>query len=110
MGTRGRVSGAALEISTVTPMGSVERPKAPHDLTDEEIVEWVAVVNNEAADHFTQSTLPLLTQYCRHIVGARVAREYRKRAETIANLDKCLAIRESRAARLARCRRAGTTS
>jgi hypothetical protein len=80
-------------------MGAVERAKPPHDLTDEEIVEWVRVVDAEPADHFTPSTLPLLTQYCRHIVSARQAREWRERAENIADLDKCLAMqdRESRA-------------
>jgi len=30
-------------------MGAVERLKPPHDLTDEEVVEWVTVVNAEPA-------------------------------------------------------------
>jgi long-subunit acyl-CoA synthetase (AMP-forming) len=32
---------------------------------------WVSVVSQEAADWFTAATLPLLVQYCRHVIHAR---------------------------------------
>jgi len=70
-----------LAIATpVTPMGAQERVLAPHDLTDEEVVIWVATVNAEPADWFSPSTMPLLTQYCRHTVEARRIAELKDRA------------------------------
>lgn len=71
MGTRGRASAAAVEIESIAAVTRLERPRAPHDLTDEEVEVWVDVVESLPADWFSPSTLPLLTQYCRHAVQAR---------------------------------------
>jgi hypothetical protein len=68
---RGRVSSAALAIAPVMPIERVERQKPPHDLTDEEVEVWSAVVNAEPADWFSPSTAPMLAQYCRHVIGTR---------------------------------------
>lgn len=69
MGTRGRVSAAALEV--VRPVETIQRPDAPYDLTDEQTEEWWAVVNRMPADWFPRETQGLLAQYCRHTVAAR---------------------------------------
>lgn len=71
-GKRGRASVAS--IMTRPPasvIDRVERPVAPHDLTDEEVEVWAAVVNRMPADWFGSETLPLLSQYCRHVIQAR---------------------------------------
>lgn len=72
---RGRTSLAAiLTKPEATVLDRVERPTAPHDLTDEEVEVWSAVVNRMPADWFGAETLPLLSQYCRHVIqGRRVA-------------------------------------
>lgn len=80
MQQRGRKSSAALEITTTSVLERVERPKAPHDLTDEEIEVWAAVVASEPADWFSPATLPLLSQYCRHAVHARRIAELLEKA------------------------------
>lgn len=104
MGKRGRPSSASLAIA-VRPVEIVERQRAPHDLTDEETEVWAAVVNTEAADWFNPSTVPLLTQYCRHVVQARRIAELIERATgeadqlSIGDYDRLLKLqeRESRA-------------
>lgn len=72
MNKRGRKSAASLEIATLAaPLETVERQRPPHDLNDEEVEIWCAVVSTEAADWFTPSTKPLLAEYCRHVIRAR---------------------------------------
>lgn len=71
MGTRGRVSAAALAVQTPEQVEKVQRPDAPYDLTDEQTEEWWAVVNRLPADWFPRETHALLSQYCRHVVAAR---------------------------------------
>lgn len=72
MGNRGRTSGAALAvISSGGGVTSLRRPDPPAELTDEEAVEWRAVVNRMAADWFPRETHGILAQYCRHVVAAR---------------------------------------
>jgi len=99
---RGRYSAAALAI--VTPLGVQERVKPPHDLLDEEVEVWQAIVNAEPADHFSASTIPLLAQYCRHIISAKRIAELIERAAgdkdfSLADYDRLLHMqdRESRA-------------
>lgn len=101
---RGRVSAADMAIVPVTPLGAVERQKPPHDLTDEEVGVWHGVVNAEAADWFSASTVPLLTQYCRHVVSARQIGELRERAAAemdLPTLDKLLAMQARESAAIA---------
>ena len=71
MANRGRKSAdelAALHSATVDP---ALRAEPPIDLTAEEAREWVKVVNRMPADWFPAETLPMLAQYCRHVVGCR---------------------------------------
>lgn len=70
---RGRPSAASL-MTLANPADAleiVERQKPPHDLTDEEIEVWHAVVSTMPADWFDRATVPILGQYCRHVVQAR---------------------------------------
>jgi hypothetical protein len=80
MGTRGRKSAASLTIAKVSPVETVERQRPPHDLSDEEVEIWSAVVNSEPADWFSPSTVPMLAQYCRHAIHARRIAELIERA------------------------------
>lgn len=78
---RGRKSSVALEIrNPAAVLERVERPRAPHDLTDEETEVWAAIVDAEPAEWFTQATLPLLSQYCRHAMHARRISELLEKA------------------------------
>jgi hypothetical protein len=81
MAVRGRKSAASLAIAqVVAPLETVERQRPPHDLTDEEVEVWAAIVGAEAADWFTPSTVPLLAQYCKHTINARRVSELIERA------------------------------
>lgn len=104
MGTRGRVSSSALEVVGPKALEIVERQRPPHDLTDEETEIWAAVVGAESADWFSPSTVPLLAQYCRHVIHARRVAELIERATsdpelTAKDYDRLLKMqeRESRA-------------
>lgn len=90
MSKRGRKSQAALEVVSAKPVEAVERPLAPHDLTDEETEVWAAVVDSMPADWFTPATVPLLAQYCRHVVQAKRIAEMIERATS----DPDLAIKD----------------
>lgn len=110
MKQRGRTSSAALAIARPT-LEKIERQRPPHDLTDEEVEVWAAVVGTEPADWFSPSTAPILAQYARHVVGARRIAELIERATgdidpktrqptlTVADYDRLLKMqeRESRA-------------
>jgi hypothetical protein len=71
MGVRGRRSAAALTVISGDGISVMPRPKPPAELTSEQAAEWNLVVNRMRADWFTDETLPLLAQYCRHVVAAR---------------------------------------
>lgn len=104
MNKRGRPSAASLAIVS-RPLEVVERQRAPHDMTDEETEVWAAVVNTEAAGWFSPATVPLLAQYCRHVVQARRIAELIERATgeaeqlSVKDYDRLLKMqeRESRA-------------
>ncbi len=83
---RGRKSAASLAVLT-RPLEIVERPRAPHDLTDEETEVRAAVTGSEAADWFTPATVPLLAQYCRHVVRARHVAEWIEAATSSKDLS-----------------------
>ena len=86
---RGRPSAASQALATMpAPLERVARQKPPHDLTDEEVEVWSAVVDTEPADWFSPSTVPLLAQYCRHVVAAKRIAELIERATS----DKDLAV------------------
>ena len=71
MGARGRESAASLTVIGGGGIESVARPDAPHELSAEQATEWESVVNRLPADWFPRETLPMLAQYCRHVVAAR---------------------------------------
>ena len=87
MGARGRKSSAELLIASRSPVEITERQRAPHDLNDEECEVWLDVVASEAADWFTASSRPLLSQYCRHVVQARRIGELIERSTSDKNLE-----------------------
>jgi hypothetical protein len=104
MGARGRKSAASLLLPKPAKPDVVERQRPPHHLTDEEVEVWADVVNAESADWFSPSTVPILAQYCRHVVQAKRLGELLERATsdpalTIDNYDRLLKMqeRESRA-------------
>lgn len=76
MGARGKKSQAALAVvpdeEDKKQCDSLLRPEAPEELTAEEAEIWIMVVDRCPADWFPAETHPLLIQYCRHIVNARI--------------------------------------
>lgn len=69
---RGRKSAASLMLADLAnTIERVPRQKPPHELNDEEVEVWHAVVTSMPADWFDSGTVPLLTQYCRHVVQTR---------------------------------------
>lgn len=71
MGTRGRESKTALSVIGVAGIEVVERPKPPAELTAEQRVEWMALVNAHAADRFPRGQHSMLAAHCRHTVALR---------------------------------------
>lgn len=76
---RGRKSADALAVAPA-PIEIVPRLPPPHDLTDEECEIWSAIVADLPADWFSPATVPLLAQYCRHVIHARRIAELIERA------------------------------
>jgi hypothetical protein len=89
MGNRGRPSSASILLEKAR-IESTERPRAPHDLNDEECEVWVKVISSQTPDWFTDGNLPLLVQYCRHCVQARHIAELIEKATG----DRKLSIRD----------------
>ena len=58
------------------------RLQAPLHISEAERAVWLEVVNDQPADAFRATHIPLLELYCRHIVNARVI------AEEVANFQK----------------------
>ena len=83
MGTRGRRSTAEMTVAAqVASISSADRLRAPMHLTDAEQSVWGEVVNDQPAQAFSPTHSPLLEQYCRHIVQARLI------ADEIMNFDR----------------------
>jgi hypothetical protein len=68
-GRGGRKSAASLAVVNV--LGN-ERPAPPDELTEIQAVEWREIAARMPPDWFTRENFPLLEEYCRHIVRARV--------------------------------------
>ena len=71
MGVRGRRSTASLTVISGDGIAIAKRPDPPEELSAEMAREWHLVVNRMRPDWFTDETLALLVQYCRHVVAAR---------------------------------------
>lgn len=82
MGLRGRKSAASLSLVTTDAIARDARAEPPDDLTDEQRVEWLSVVNRLPADWFPRETHSVLAQYCRHVVAARRVAQLIDAAET----------------------------
>lgn len=82
MAQRGRKSAAELAVAQVAPLDSVDRLHAPIHLSDAEREIWLLTVNDQPASAFTPTHIPLLEQYCRHVIQARIL------AEEILNFDR----------------------
>lgn len=67
----GRRSAASLAVVSNTAIEITERPAPPSDLSAEQKVEWVSVINRMPADWFPRETHGMLAQYCRHVIAAR---------------------------------------
>lgn len=79
MGARGPQSKAA--VASVGNVVSMERPRPPAGMTDEQKAEWSAIVNSHAADRFSREHSPMLAAHCRHVVAQR------RIAELISSLE-----------------------
>ena len=66
-----RPSAASLAVIGPSGIETIRRPEPPSELTQEQAIEWRAVVNRMAADWFPRETHGLLVQYCRLVVRAR---------------------------------------
>jgi hypothetical protein len=62
---------SAASLSVVSSIMD-HRPPPPDELTEEQAVEWRAVVGTMPADWFTRETFGLLATYCRHVVTSRL--------------------------------------
>lgn len=71
-----------LAVAQVASISSDSRLQAPLHITDAERAVWLEVVNDQPASAFTITHGPLLEQYCRHIVQARIL------ADEIMNFDR----------------------
>lgn len=73
MAQRGRKSAASLAVSAHLGVAVSEtRLPAPLHLSDAERAVWLEVVNDQPASTFTPTHGPMLEQYCRHVVQARL--------------------------------------
>lgn len=106
---RGRKSAAELAVAAqVAPVASASRLPAPLHMSDAERAVWAEVVNDQPADSFTATHIPLLEMYCRHIVQGRILadeilnfnREWLADDDGLKRYDRLLAMheREGRAA------------
>jgi hypothetical protein len=95
---------SAASLSVVSSIMD-HRPPPPEELTEEQAVEWRAVVGTMPADWFTRESHGLLTNYCRHLVTARKLskeidafdQEWLHTAEGIVAYDKLTKMRDREA-------------
>lgn len=102
MKQRGKKSLKAVDSNL--PISAVERPEPPSDLTPEQRLEWIYVVNSVRADWFSDETHRMLAQYCKHVVTANhiaqlIEQEEGEKEIDLERYDKLLKMqeRESRA-------------
>jgi hypothetical protein len=76
-GKRGRKSAA--ELMTPQPLEAYARQPLPPEIIGEEAEEYVRIVNAYPADWIEPAAVPLLVQFCRHVVQARRVAEVLER-------------------------------
>jgi hypothetical protein len=85
---RGRKSAASLTVVTsVDPVETIPRPEPLPELTREQADVWRCVVGSMPGDWFAPETLPLLSQYVRHITASRRVAQLVERAEAADEFD-----------------------
>jgi hypothetical protein len=87
MRQRGRKSQAALAVISSNGIETIRRPEPLEELTDEQAVEWRAVVNRMPAEWFPRETHAMLAAYCRHVVSARRVAQLVQQAEMAPEFD-----------------------
>ena len=87
MGIRGRESSASLSVVGPGGIETVRRPDPPPELTDEQAIEWRAIINRLPADWFPRETHGMLAAYCRHVVTARRVADLVRSIEQSEELD-----------------------
>jgi len=65
MGARGPKPRHEL-ITEASAISTMERPRPPAELNDQQVAEWESVVNRLPADWFPAETHTMLAQYCKH--------------------------------------------
>ena len=85
MKQRGRKQNLA--VVQDAPISAQDRPEPPADLTPEQRLEWISVVNALRADWFPVETQALLAQRCKHVVAARHVAELINRHEKSEQID-----------------------
>ena len=60
-----------LAVARESGISAQERPEPAVDLTPEQRIEWISVVNALPADWFPAETHGVLAQYCKHAVAAK---------------------------------------
>jgi hypothetical protein len=76
---RGRPSAGDLTAPALD-LGATRRQPLPPELHGDEAEAFLLIVNSEEAGWFSPASVPLLTQYCRHIVQARRLAELMEKA------------------------------
>ena len=69
MKQRGRKT--KLAVVNGSAISAVHRPEPLAEMTNEQRIEWILVVNSLPADWFPDQTHKVLAQYCRHAVTGR---------------------------------------
>jgi hypothetical protein len=72
---RGRKSTSPLTLVSsggAMTVERIERPKPPLGMPDAQAAVWRQTVESLEAEWFRPETLPLLAQYCRHVVASNV--------------------------------------
>ena len=85
MKQRGRK--AALAVVHESAISAINRPEPPPELTNEQRIEWILVVNSLPADWFPDETHKVLAQYCRHAVTSRHVSQMIEQMEAGDNID-----------------------
>jgi hypothetical protein len=90
MTQRGRKSSASL---AVVPLTQPQRPEPPEYLSKAAAEVWREVVSAMRPDWFGRETHPILEQYCRHVVLARlIANAIPAEIDDIAGFDRLTAM------------------
>lgn len=60
-----------LSVVNDAPISAQERPEPTADLTPEQRIVWITVVNSLPAEWFRDEAHGVLSQYCKHVVAAQ---------------------------------------